>query len=250
MQLRDVMVDRLRRALGDAWTVVPRRGGVDLTSRAGAHVVGLWTTERQQVVWFLADSVGIAEPLRPYAGSALLSLLAVDPTSPSAREAFALLESELALVRIPEPEQAALLADAAKAREERSATEVRLAEARAARAAAEAALRAEAAEVARLVGGTWQVDASKYGIQLTPTNADEPGVWLVLLHDPDTPEGFDAVRAAVGASAAPFGLLGRSAGRCVVTWSDLDGARSRALMRALGLEPPSAELAARLLERG
>jgi hypothetical protein len=247
VQLRDVMVNRLQRVLGDSWTVVPRRGGVDLTSRGGERVVGLWTTERQQVVWFLADST---EALRPYAGSALLSLLAIDPASAGAREVFALLERDLALVGIPEQDQAALLADAAKAREERSAAEVRVVEARNARAAADAALRAEATEVARLLGGAWQVEASKYGIQLTPTNEDEQGVWLVLPHDPATPGGFAAVRAGFGASAAPFALLGRSAARCVITWSDLDGARSRALMNALGLEAPSAELSARLRERG
>lgn len=241
------MVNRLKRVLGDAWTVVPRRGGVDLVSRSGERVVGLWTTERQQVVWFLAD---LDPTLRPYAGSALLSLLAADPSSASAREALALLEGDLALVTIPEHEQAALLADAARAREERSAAEVRVVETRQARASAEALLRTEAVEVARLLGGAWRVEASKYGIQLTPTNEDERGVWLVLPHDPATSDGFEAVRAVFASSAAPFALLGRSTTRCVITWSDLDGARSRALMHALGLEPASSELVTRLLGRG
>jgi hypothetical protein len=53
------MVVRPRRALGAAWTVVPRRGGVDLTSRPDAHVVGLWTTEHLRPDLLL---VSVAEP--------------------------------------------------------------------------------------------------------------------------------------------------------------------------------------------
>lgn len=244
MDVLDVVLGRLRATLGPGWSVVPRQGGADLV-RSGDRVVAAWTTERARLVAFIAAS---GEPLRPYAGSALLSLLAVDPAGEDARAALEALRRDLGLVEVPPADQAALLREAEALRVERARAIEREEAARRGREASTAERAAAAARLGRELGPGWTVEVTRYGAQVTTADGTA-GVWLVLAQDPTTPAGLEALRELLWSCAAPFRLLGCGPSWTVVTWADRDGPRSRALADALRLSPPPADLEARLMAR-
>lgn len=244
MHVHDRALDLVRRALGSAWDVRLVPDGAELLPAAPAtgRVVALWGSDPERLVTALSRA---EERLVPYGGCPLFTLASTDPRSPAARAALAGLAPLGAAPLSPEAADA-LVGGAAQARAAGASAEATAA-GNATQPAGLGARHALVDELARRLGPDWRVTAdASCGATVAPADEHAKGHWWVLPCDAASPAGAREVRSIMEACVAPFRLLGRAPRWSVITWVSRTSARSLALLSALELEPPSAELSARV----
>jgi hypothetical protein len=262
-----VLEAQLGRLLGPGWTASLRtlqgpgwRAAWYELLPTGPHADGRWLfvlqahpgrpAERASLVAQLSRQ---EERLEPYAAGPLGVLVACAPEQAEGQALLRRLRAGLSLVDLGRAERDRLQEEVTRAR-------AALREAELAGQADETAPRAPAApplpiEPARLEAAlrarldlSWTVEREREGwlsVSLTGYTDERgrtTGVWVVLDVDPREPAGARAVLHFRCASAAPFQLLGWSPRCCVMTWTDRQGAPSRAVAEVLELTPPDARL--------